>query len=381
MTTARGSVPRPPGRQVGRPVERLSRVAQKHKRTGLQLSPESPNAIVHSVKAMSRGNREKRHGVAVLELRNTIVRVVLNDAGIERPIESQSRLAQEIAGATHAVSRHFLGQLSRHCNMLAAAVADALDGLARLEPSLAFSGVVVARGLLEGAADLYWLSDRGIDRVERARRTFLVFLRQHESQVREIVHYSRRLPPGSESEFAKLSIVVAEGWESLRQPAEEMASAGYELRTSSRPGSKYSVGAPKPPVGELVDRLISAHLGTTAIPIYSLYLSVAHAEGEGLGSLRVMDDTVETPDGTRYLRGFDAAMWQQRVLEPATRGAAGALSAWVTLAYPKLRHSGREQRQPMAGSRVSSAREPRQRQPQEPAHHCTTVRKPHPSPA
>ncbi|MGH2948475.1 MAG: hypothetical protein ACRDPC_19820 [Solirubrobacteraceae bacterium] len=284
---------------------------------------------------MSPGNREEGQDGAVLELRDTILRVLLDDAGIERPIESQSRLAQEIAASTREVSRNFLSQLPQHCNMLAAAIADALDALARLEPSLAFSGVVVARGLLEAAADLYWLSERGINGVERTRRTFLVFLRQHETQVRGITHYSRRLPPGRQDEVAKLSVAITEGWESLRRHAEEMASAGYALRTSNRPGSKYSVGEPKPPVGELVDRLISEHLGTAAIPIYSMYSSVAHAEGEGLGSLRVMGDTVETPEGTRYLRGFNAVMWQQRVLTPATRGAAGALSAWAELAYPK----------------------------------------------
>ena len=114
-----------------------------------------------------------------------------------------------------------------------------------------------------------------------------------------------------------------------------MASAGYELRPSNKPGSKYSVGQPTPAVGKLVDQLLSDHLGTTALPVYSLYSSVAHAEGEGLGSLRVMGDSVETPEGKRYLRGFDTIMWQERVLTPATRGAAGAFSAWAELGYPK----------------------------------------------
>jgi hypothetical protein len=283
---------------------------------------------------MSRGKDDSEPVPAVLELGKTIHDVLFDDTGVERPIESQSRLAKEIAASTHTASQHFLGELPKHCTMLAAAIADALDALARLEPSLAFSGVVVARGLLEAAADLYWLSDGGIDRAERTRRTFLVFLRQRETQVREIVHFSRRHPPDSEREVAELSAAIAEGWESLRLHAEDMASAGYELRTSNRPGSKYGVGQPKPPVGELVDRLISDHLGITAVPIYSLYSSVAHAEGEGLGSLRVMHETVETPEGTRYLGGFDAAMWTDRVLTPATRGAAGAFSAWAELAYP-----------------------------------------------
>ncbi|SRR6266511_3622801 len=283
---------------------------------------------------MSRGKDNSEPDGAVLKLGKTIHDFLFDDSGIERPIEPQSRLAQEIAASTHEVSQHFLRQLPQHCAMLAGAIADALDALARLEPSLAFSGVVVARGLLEAAADLYWLSDRRIDCAERTRRTFLVFLRQHETEVREVVHFSRRLPPGRERKVSQLSVAIAEGWESLRLHAEEMASAGYELRISNRPGSKYSVGEPKPPVGELVDQLISDHLGTTAIPIYSLYSSVAHAEGEGLGSLRVTSDSVETPEGTRYLRGFDAPMWGERVLTPATRGAAGAFSAWAELAYP-----------------------------------------------
>jgi hypothetical protein len=218
--------------------------------------------------------------------------------------------------------------------MLGAAVADALDALEKLESSLAFSGVVVARGLLEAAADLYWLSDEGIDGTERTRRTFLVFLRQHETQVQQIEQFSKRLPQGSER-TAELSTAVAEGWQSLKQHAQEMAAAGFELRTGSKPGSKYSVGEPKPSISKLVERLMSDHLGTTAIPVYSLYSSVAHAEGEGLGSLRVMSDTVEAPEGTRYARGFDTAMWSERVLTPATRGAAGAFAAWARLSYPK----------------------------------------------
>jgi hypothetical protein len=271
-----------------------------------------------------------------LELSKVIQGVLFDDAGVERPVEPESQLAQEIAASTEEVSEHFLRQLPQHSTMLGAAVADALTALSRLEPSLAFSGVVVARGLLEAAADLYWLSDRAIDRRERTRRTFLIFLRQHESQIREIVHYSKRLPPDREEELSHLTVAIAEGWESLRRHAEDMASCGYELRTTKKAGVKYSVGDPKPPVGELVDRLIADQLGTTGVPIYSLYSSVAHAEGEGLGSLRVTSEAVEAPEGTRYLRGFDAAAWEERVVTPASRGTAGAISAWAELAYPKL---------------------------------------------
>src|SRR4051794_30595005 len=97
----------------------------------------------------------------------TIFAVVIDSDGVERPVEPASRLSKEIEAATHEISRHFVRQLPQHCNMLAIAIADALQALNRLEPSLAFSGVLVARGLLEAAADLYWLSDPSIDGVER----------------------------------------------------------------------------------------------------------------------------------------------------------------------------------------------------------------------
>jgi hypothetical protein len=283
---------------------------------------------------MNRHERLTPQDAALVNLSAAIQQVLFDDAGIERPIERESVLAAELRTSTHDVARHFLGQLSQHCNMLASALADGSEALARLEPALAFSGVVVARGMLEAAADLYWLSDRQIDRAERTRRTFLVFLRQHEAQVREIVRFSKRIPATPTDDAPDLDAAIAEGWESLRQHAKEMASAGYELRTSDRPGSKYSVGDPKPAVSRLVDKLIADHVGLTALPIYSMYSSVAHAEGGGLGSLRVMHDAVETPEGKRHLRGFDLSMWHERVVASATRGATGAFVAWARLAYP-----------------------------------------------
>jgi hypothetical protein len=53
--------------------------------------------------------------------------------------------------------------------MLATAMAEALTALDRLDPSLAFSGVLVTRGLVEAGADLYRLSELGIGEAERAR--------------------------------------------------------------------------------------------------------------------------------------------------------------------------------------------------------------------
>jgi hypothetical protein len=59
-----------------------------------------------------------------------ITRIVTDEAGIERPIERDSQLADQIAACTHDVSLHFLSQLSQHCTMLAVAIVDALGRLA-----------------------------------------------------------------------------------------------------------------------------------------------------------------------------------------------------------------------------------------------------------
>ena len=255
------------------------------------------------------------------------------DTAVERPIEADSQLASEVRETTHDAARHFLNQLAQHCTMLAIAIADALQTLAKLDPNLPFSGTVVTRALFEAAADLYWLSDNGIDRVERTRRTFIVFLRQRESQVRQLEHAAERDPsyaPGG----VDTSEAIAEGWELLKSEAEEMASAGYELRTSRRVGSAYSLGDPKPSIGTLVDVVLSDYLGKTRVPLYALYSSVAHAEGEGLGSLLALDDTIETTEGARYRHGFDSEEWKQRIVLPATRVARGAVTTWAKLAHP-----------------------------------------------
>jgi len=262
-----------------------------------------------------------------------ITRVVTDEAGIERPIERDSQLATEIAACPDDVSRHFLSQLSQHCTMLTVAIFDALASLDRLDPSLPFSAVVLARGLFEAAADLYWLSDHSIDAVERTRRTFLIFLRQHETQVRRIVQLSNRVeaPP---ADLSDLDQAIAAGWASLKLTADSMASAGYKLRVNPRRDTKYSVGEPKPSISALVDTIISELLGKTALNLYSTSSTVAHVEGEGLASLLLMSDSIETAEGTRYRHGFDAEMWEQRIAKPTVIAGTGAVGRWVNLTYP-----------------------------------------------
>lgn len=87
------------------------------------------------------------------------------------------------------------------------------------------------------------------------------------------------------------------------------------------------LGSPKPPIDTLIDQLIVDSLGTTAVPIYSLYSSIAHAEGAGLGSLRVMDDRVDTAEDPHFARGLDTRRWSDQVLQPAERGSALAVGA------------------------------------------------------
>jgi hypothetical protein len=270
---------------------------------------------------------------ALTAMREQALGALFDEGGIERPIEPASRLAQEVAACGHDVARHFLGELPKHCTLLATAVADALGSLARLDRELPFAAVVVVRGLLECAADLYWLSDPAIDSTERTRRTFLVYLRQHETVVRQLVQLSARVPPAA-LKIPDLLKAIAEGWESLKLTAEEMATAGYPLRTSKKPGSKYVLGKAKPSTSALIDRLIKDQLGTTALNLYTGYSPVAHGEGEGLGSLLIADSSVETPEGIRYERGFDAPTWKERIVAPALAGAIGSVGAWVELAFP-----------------------------------------------
>jgi hypothetical protein len=192
--------------------------------------------------------------------------VLFDDAGVERPIQPQSRLAQEREACQHDVARHFLEELPKHCTMLTVAVLDGLGSLARLDGSRPFGAVVVARGLLECTADLYWLSASDIDAAERTRRTFNVVLRQQETVVRQLVESAKRVPPHAQ-EIVKLQTAIGQGWEPLKTTADAMASAGYELYTSNKPGSKYVLGKAKPAIGALIDRLVTDHLGTTAVSL------------------------------------------------------------------------------------------------------------------
>jgi len=270
----------------------------------------------------------------LLAARDDILRIVADDRNVERPIEAESRLAREIEASKHDVAKHFLSELPKHCNMLATAVADALTGLDRLEPGLAFSGVVLARGLVEAAADLYWLSEPAIGGVERTRRTFLIYLRQHETDVRQLEQISRRVPAEESEDEVDPDKAIAEGWLSLKRNAEAMASAGFRLRTTKQKGAKYVIGDVKPPISELVDKLITDNLGLTGLNVYTSYSATAHAEGGGLGALLTRSDRIETTEGIRYARGFDEATWEQRVVRPAASAAAGAVGAWAALAYP-----------------------------------------------
>jgi hypothetical protein len=98
--------------------------------------------------------------------------VLFDDAGVERPIQPQSRLAQE-ADVVSARRRPTLPRrASQALHDADGRRADGLGSLARLDGSLPFGAVVVVRGLLETAAELYWLSASDIDAAERTRRTF-----------------------------------------------------------------------------------------------------------------------------------------------------------------------------------------------------------------
>jgi hypothetical protein len=176
--------------------------------------------------------------------------------------------------------------------VLVAAIADVLGALDGLDSNSPFSATVLTRGLLEASADLFWLSHAYIDSGERTRRTCVVFPRQHETQVRQMVQFAKRHPDAAA--IPNLAEGISEGWESLKATAEAMAAIGFKLGTNKKPGAKYTLDEPKPTISELVDVLITRLLGKTGVNLYSIYSSIAHAEGEGsrlvtLGStLRVM---------------------------------------------------------------------------------------------
>jgi hypothetical protein len=252
-------------------------------------------------------------------------------AGVERPIDPASRLAHEIEASTDDTAQHFLGELRKHCTMLVAAIADVLGALDGLDPDSPFSATVLTRGLIEASADLLWLSDGEIDAKERTRRTCLVYLRQHETVVNQMVEFSERHPEG-DAAIPHLAEGIAEGWESLRLSAEAMAAIGFTLRTSKQRGSKYSLDEPKPSISRLVDALITRFLGTTGVNLYAIYSPTAHGDGEGLGTLVIEGDQVEDEGVVKRRRGFDEKRWSGLVLRPSLAAARGATGAWFKLA-------------------------------------------------
>lgn len=152
--------------------------------------------------------------------------------------------------------------------------------------------------------------------------------------MRQIEQFAKRFP-----DIAKRSNLdegIAQGWESLRLHAEDMAAAGYELRTSTKPGDRYLLGTGKPSVSELVDEAIIDFYGKTALNLYSMYSSTAHVEGLGLGALEDLKDTVRATEGVRYKYGFDDQTWQGLVVTPGLRVASGSTAEWIALAYPSF---------------------------------------------
>jgi hypothetical protein len=256
-----------------------------------------------------------------------------DEKAVERSIDTKSQLAIEIRSAAHPTSHHFLTELPKHCVMLATALQDACRALEQLNPELPFSCTVLVRGLMEAGADLYWLTDTRIDAFERTRRTFLVYLIQVETQLRQLRQYRDRV--SDEKERSLLDAAIKEGWAYLRQTAENMASAGYRLRTSRKPGVKYFLDEQKPSINSLVDGIVKELYGVTALNLYSVYSSTAHVEGEGLGGLMDVADVLNTGEGAKYAYGFDDKAWLGLVVRPAIRIAVGATRMWLELGHPR----------------------------------------------
>jgi hypothetical protein len=70
-------------------------------------------------------------------------------------------------------------------------------------------------------------------------------------------------------------------------------------------------------------------------PVQDVRTSFRHPQdGDGLGSLLLMTDQVQTTEGTRYRHGFDAEGWTQRIVTPALAGSVGPVERWTEIAYP-----------------------------------------------
>lgn len=266
---------------------------------------------------------------------DALLAVAVDEQGVERAIERDSHLAREIASCSDDSSRHYLGELPHHCTMLAVSMADACQSIARLDPGLPFSTGIVVRGLLEAGADLHWLSSPKISAVERTRRAFLVYLRQLETQIRQMAQHAKRAPLSAPDQ-ALVDKGIDEGWQLLRLTAEGMAAAGYELQTSKKPGAKFRLGTPKPSTSELVDTLLVEFYGTTSVNLYSLYSPIAHVDGEGLGSLLERSDFRDTPEGQRFRYGLRDDAWMTRMLKPGACASLGCAAEWTALAQPSM---------------------------------------------
>jgi len=269
-----------------------------------------------------------------LNVANAILEVIVDESSIQRKVEAGSRLASEIESSATDIEQHFIAELANHCAMLAVAIADSCSALDRLGPELPFSAVVLVRGLMESAADLHWLSDPKIKGRERTRRAFQIYLRQHETEVRQLEQFAKRFPDIAKKEHFEKGIT--EGWESLKVTANEMAKAGHDLRVSKKPGERYCIGTSKPSISDLVDGVIIEFHGKTSLNLYSKYSASAHVEGVGLGALLNLTDVVETPEGVRKGYGVDEQTWRGLVETPGLRVACGSVAEWIELAYPSL---------------------------------------------
>lgn len=261
--------------------------------------------------------------------------------GSDRPVERASQLVMELSECTHPTSQHFLGELPKHCSMLLMAIHDSCTSLNMLNRSLPFSSTLLARGLLEAAADLYWLTDTRIDKKERVRRTFLVYLIQVETQVRRLEQYRNRRLATDRPDLDRfisqrdLEQAISEGWAYLRESAEAMATVGYELNESKKLGVRYSLGERKPTISKLVDDMATDLLGSdTRLNLYSHYSSAAHVEGEGLGNLRDLSDMIATEQGEKHAYSFSEARWMGEIAGPGIQIAMGAVRMWVRLGFP-----------------------------------------------
>ncbi len=256
------------------------------------------------------------------------VAAVSGDDGIEREVLEDSSLGREIASADHLRS-HFLSELPHHCTMLIVAIADAYASLLSLGPGRPFSSNAVARGLLECAADLYWLGDCAIDPDERARRAITVYLTQTESTIRQLEQLQKR------TEDSSLDQVISEGWSLLQATAEQANNAGYPVRSTRRAGQRYVLGTGKPAMSALVDDVVSEFVGRTGVNLYSRMSSTAHAEGSGLGQLLDHASQKVTTSGPRFACGMEFKGWAHRHMHPCHAVAVGATMEWLGLAFPK----------------------------------------------